>query len=276
MDGYCLLKKTVDKSLLVDGFTIPVAFQNVFFQQLGFKLAHGESRQITIMIDGTEYQVKLANIAFDSSKFDHPELLQVRYGSKSPIAIHFQQCFKQTANLIREHYEMRSGSERFKPSKDSAEYIAVYSTPLKGVLMVDCITHEEYQQQTAELGKMDELLLENAIDLEARIELKESTKKIRRLTKSIGDSLKLVYGYRCQICGQYIGEPYGSTVIHAHHIDYFVKSMNNNADNILIVCPNHHAIIHDRNPVFDRQTIQYKYPNGYSEGLRLNKHLKAI
>lgn len=49
--------------------------------------------------------------------------------------------------------------------------------------------------------------------------------------------------------------------------------MNNDASNVLIVCPNHHGIIHDRNPVFDFQKKIYRYPNGYQEGLKLNLHI---
>ena len=35
---------------------------------------------------------------------------------------------------------------------------------------------------------------------------------------------------------------YGSHIVEAHHIDYFVSSLNNDASNQLIVCPNHHSI----------------------------------
>ena len=97
--------------------------------------------------------------------------------------------------------------------------------------------------------------------------------KVRKMNRAIGDGLKQLYGYRCQICGAFIGEKYGSSLIHAHHIEYFTKSMNNDARNVLIVCPNHHGIIHDRNPVFDFQKKIYRYPNGYQEGLKLNLHI---
>ncbi|MCM1566684.1 MAG: hypothetical protein FNP40_15475 [Dehalobacter sp. 4CP] len=68
--------------------------------------------------------------------------------------------------------------------------------------------------------------------------------KFRKLNRKIGENLKLLYGYRCQICGQYVGAEYGAKVAEAHHIDYFVQSLNNDANNQLIVCPNHHSIIH--------------------------------
>ena len=88
-----------------------------------------------------------------------------------------------------------------------------------------------------------------------------------------GENLKLLYGYRCQLCGQLIGEEFGSHIAEAHHIDYFVNSLNNDTGNQMIVCPNHHRIIHDANPVFDRRRRMYVYANGVEQRLVLNKHL---
>ena len=85
----------------------------------------------------------------------------------------------------------------------------------------------------------------------AGIQTNQRLLKIRKLNRLIRENLKLLYGYRCQICGQLIGEGYGSHMAEAHHIDYFVNSLNNDASNQMIVCPNHHSIIHDANPVFD-------------------------
>ena len=82
-----------------------------------------------------------------------------------------------------------------------------------------------------------------------------------------------MYDYRCQICGQRVGELYDSHVVESHHIDYFVKSLNNDMNNIMIVCPNHHNIIHDVNPFFDRGKKVFIYNNYYKEGLILNYHL---
>lgn len=52
-----------------------------------------------------------------------------------------------------------------------------------------------------------------------------------------------------------------------------VKSLNNDASNQIIVCPNHHSIIHDVDPVFDRERLLYIYSNGFEEKLVLNQHL---
>ena len=115
-------------------------------------------------------------------------------------------------------------------------------------------------------------LYKKEIDWSAIIE-KAGIVKIRNLDRSIADSLKNAYGFRCQICGLLVGERYNTAVIHAHHIEYFSLSMNNNIDNILIICPNHHGIIHATNPEFDKTSKAFTYPNGYTEGLKINIHL---
>ena len=99
----------------------------------------------------------------------------------------------------------------------------------------------------------------DVIDENAAIQEMERVVRIRKLNRKIGDNLKQLYDCRCQICGRRMGEDYGSDVCEAHHIDYFVNSLNNDAGNQLIVCPNHHSIIHDVNPVFDRKTLTYTY-----------------
>lgn len=113
----------------------------------------------------------------------------------------------------------------------------------------------------------------DVIDDTAGINLRTEIVKVRKLNKKIGDSLKEHYAYKCQICGAYIGEKYGSHIVEAHHIDYFVNSLNNDITNLLIVCPNHHSIIHDTNLVFDRLRLLYIYKNGFEQRLVLNQHL---
>ena len=113
----------------------------------------------------------------------------------------------------------------------------------------------------------------DVVDKCATIFAAERIIKIRKLNKKIGDNLKLLYEYHCQICGRHIGEEYGSQIVEAHHIEYFIHSLNNDSQNLIIVCPNHHSIIHDTNAVFNRSKLLYLYPNGKQEGFALNRHL---
>ena len=110
-------------------------------------------------------------------------------------------------------------------------------------------------------------------DENAGVAISDRHVKIRKLNQKIGENLKLLYGYRCQICGKLVGEEFGAQIAEAHHIDYFVKSLNNDASNQMILCPNHHSIIHDANPTFQRRRMMYVYPNGAEQKIVLNRHL---
>lgn len=68
------------------------------------------------------------------------------------------------------------------------------------------------------------------------------------------------------------GEKYDAEVVEAHHINPFVKTLNIDALNQIIICPNHHRIIHFTNPIFDRNKLSFSYPNGCEEKVILNRH----
>lgn len=270
-----LLQKEVDKSVLYQGLTIPQMFQDLFFERIGFRLSHGEKRKIKILLLGEIYEAELWNQGFDQNKFSrHKDIVQIRYTEKSPLAKKMREQFACSYQNVLEFRSVPENKRKvWKPVESEKEYVVLYSTPEIGTIFMDCISKNEYAEETKELSRFAEVDFELAIDQNATILIETGVKKVRRLSKAIGNSLKILYGYRCQICGQFIGEQYGSELIHAHHIDYFTKSLNNNANNIMIVCPNHHGIIHDRNPIFDWSNKVYKYPNGYCEGLKLNVHL---
>lgn len=99
------------------------------------------------------------------------------------------------------------------------------------------------------------------------------TVKIRKLDRTIGENLKCLYDFKCQICGACVGARYNTTVIHTHHIEYFSKSLSNDANNIMVICPTHHTIIHTTNPSFSRKDLTFTYRNGFTEGLAVNMHL---
>ena len=123
--------------------------------------------------------------------------------------------------------EFRSNPENkrkvWKPAADKREVLVLYATPEKGTIFMDAISQSEYAEETKALSRLNEIDFELAIDQNATILIETRVCKVRRLSKAIGNSLKIVYGYRCQICGQYIGEQYGSDLIHTHHIDYFTS-----------------------------------------------------
>jgi predicted HNH restriction endonuclease len=59
----------------------------------------------------------------------------------------------------------------------------------------------------------------------------------------------------------------------AHHIIQFIETQNNNADNLIVLCPNHHRIIHTAKPIFDYAEKAFIYNNSLVETLKINDHL---
>ena len=109
-------------------------------------------------------------------------------------------------------------------------------------------------------------------DRNARIELRHVLTKIRKLDRSIGKALKQLYDYRCQICCFSSVNPYGAAVAECHHISPFVKSLNNNPDNLMILCANHHRLCHASRALISHDRRQVIYRNGHTDNLQLVKH----
>jgi len=272
-----IYKKEIDWSALHLGLNIPISLQDVFYSNLNLRLKKGEKKTIKLLIDGIEYPVALTNIAFDEKKYPtHKDLLQIRYTPNSKIAQKLREVFNSSYTYLRSEKEkLINKKKQLVVPENIREYMAIYSTAFDDVFSVECITHDDVVETKKAFRNFDELEIEQILQTKDNPALikKQTMSKIRKLDKTIGDNLKIIYGYKCQICGLFIGERYDATVIHTHHIEYFSVSLNNNADNIMVICPNHHGIIHAVKPDFDKVKKAFRYPNGYVEGLKLNLHL---
>ena len=272
-----IYKKEIDWSALHFGVNIPVSLQNVFYENIKIKLNKGQSKKIKLIVEDVEYEVVLTNIYFDETKYPtHKELLQIRWTENSEIAKKLRTIFYSSYDyLFIEKQNLTNKKQQLSVPENMREYLAIYSTGFDDVFLVECITANEIQETKDAIHNYDELEIEQILQTQdnSSIVQKLKTVKIRKLDRTIGENLKFIYGYKCQICGHYIGENYNAKVIHTHHIEYFSVSLNNSADNIMVICPNHHSIIHATNPIFDRKIKLFNYPNGYSEGLKLNLHL---
>ena len=113
----------------------------------------------------------------------------------------------------------------------------------------------------------------NYEDNTATIFLTDTVIARRKYNKNIIKQLKELYQYSCQICLFQSVSIYGKAIAEAHHINHFIESHNNNSDNIIILCPNHHRIMHVLKPIFNRERLEFEFSNGYKETLTLNYHL---
>jgi len=88
----------------------------------------------------------------------------------------------------------------------------------------------------------------------------------------LADSLKSYYENRCQVCGQDFLPEYGVAFAETHHIQYLSQGGPDVSGNIVVLCPNHHRIVHATAARFNRQSLTYEYPNGLREPLILPDH----
>ena len=272
-------KKEIDWSILMEGFTLPLDNQVIFLRNMENFLQRGQSKIIHFFMNGKTYDAKIVNMN-NSVEKRKKDAYQIRYPRNGELSQALQQYFFKSMSYIKMIRESRDPKDRsyIKVPDGLKEYLAIYTTEYEDTFLLEPIAQDDFQVMKKAIQGMRERTVENEIEYEMEdkssgIEKRLQIVKIRKLNRKIGENLKLLYGYRCQICGQVIGEKYGSHIAEAHHIDYFVNSLNNDANNQMIVCPNHHSVIHDANPVFDRRRMVYGFDNGVEERIILNKHL---
>ena len=272
-------KKEIDWSTLMEGFTLPLDNQVIFLRNMENFLQRGQSKIIHFFMNGKTYDAKIVNMN-NSIEKRKKDAYQIRYSRNGELSQALQQYFFKSMSYIKMIRESRDPKDRsyIKMPDGLKEYLVIYTTEYEDTFLLEPITQDDFQVMKKAIQEMRERTVENEIEYEMEdkssgIEKKLQIVKIRKLNRKIGENLKLLYGYRCQICGQVIGEKYGSHIAEAHHIDYFVNSLNNDANNQMIVCPNHHSVIHDANPVLDRRRMVYRFDNGVEETIRINKHL---
>lgn len=273
-------KQEINWSLLTEGITLPVENQVVFGRIMNRYLTKGEQKPIKIFLNGKSYDAKVVNVNFDKKFNRKTDVIQIRYPRNGDLARELQQIFASSYNFFSNARKIRPEGSRSIPKlpEDAKEYLAIYTTEYDDTYEFDTIGATDIEAVKQDVAGKSEYLYEANYDIDmedttSTIKEVQGVYKVRKLNCKIGDNLKLLYGYRCQICGQLIGEEYDSHVAEAHHIDYYVNSLNNDASNQMIVCPNHHRIIHDADPVFNRIGLKYVYKNGLEEPLRLNQHL---
>ena len=274
-------KKEVDWSLFNYGLNIPIQHQVKFKQIAGRFIERGESKPITLYLNGRSYKARLNNLKIDAKYGNHADMVQIRYSGNSDIANALRGCFNRSYAYIKRIKDMQAKrSKNHVPLPDEMkEYLAIYTTEYDDSYILEPIVASDLEAYRSSIENQKERIVEAAIgydvtDPNAGFAENERLTRIRKLNRKIGENLKILYNYRCQICGKTIGEEYGSHIAEAHHIDYYVNSLNNDSNNQMVVCPNHHSIIHNANPRFDRKRMMYLYPNGVEQRIVVNLHLR--
>jgi 5-methylcytosine-specific restriction enzyme A len=224
-DSCYVYKKEVDWSLLHEGLSIPLTIQVVFQKNIEKFLKRGQSKDIYIALENKTYKAKLKNQTFNVEQYgDRADILQIRFSPQSELACEFRKLFDSSYQFIKEERDkiMGQGKKPIKIPTNKKEFLAIYTTPYEDTYYVECITVQDMEQFDKMIVNEDEELYEKAINLplydhNAGVERILRDSKIRKLNRSIGDSLKQLYEYKCQICGQNFGSPYDANIVEAHH-----------------------------------------------------------
>jgi len=280
-NNWYVYKKEVDWSVLHQGISIPVTIQIVFHNSVKKFLPRGQSTDIYLVLEGKTYKAKLVNQKFDEKKYPgRSDILQIRYNPQSEIAERLRTIFAVSYRyILKQRNNLPESSRKYvRIPEEQREYLAIYTTEYPDTYLLECITQEDKKLIKETMDNEDEQKYEasvnyNIIDQNTTIATLNQIVKIRKLNRAIGETLKYLYNYRCQICGENVSARYGVNIVESHHIDPFVESLNNNAENQLIICPNHHRIIHRARPVFYRRKLIFVYHNGLEERIVLNQHL---
>lgn len=101
---------------------------------------------------------------------------------------------------------------------------------------------------------------------------------VQKLSRSkvLSRQIHQMYQGRCQICG--FDPPvlvYGVEACQSHHLTYLSRGGDDSLDNIVLLCPNHHNVIHATEAVFDFRDLSFVFAPHHRERLTLNSHLNA-
>ena len=274
-------QKIIDRSTLREGFQIPVEFHPLLEMSPGGLPTHGCMQTIKLLIDGKEYDALLKNQGFDRQKYaDHSNVVQIRYTVNSPLAVRLREIFSATWEYVERVKALPENQGRkltIRVPEEQQEYLTLNTTDLPNVFVVDYVTARQKVEAEDEVRQFNELDFETTFipreDSSAGYAYSAAIRKIRRLDRSIGDSLKRLYDYRCQMTGERIGEAYGTAVVEAHHLVPFTQSMNNDSSNIIILSPTYHRIVHSAGADWLPEERAFHFPNGLTERVLLNRHL---
>lgn len=221
----------------------------------------------------TDNNRKATILAYYFSKFDRDAMKALGYSTLTEAFGDLSLKFGKDNHYLklrRDEFDPLTGSHRVGFNKRMPNSVVLADNEI--------ITIEEHERQQAR--KIIHGCSED--ELEAIINGKDSTAHIIKTIKEsknrvfdpkIQQSLKGLYEYRCQICGARAIEMYGVDVSEAHHIQPFSLTANNDAKNVMIVCPDHHRIIHKAKPVFNYDLKTFLYGNSREDRLMYNIHL---
>lgn len=238
--------------------------------------------------DGKAYYL-LARLVVRSKTHNHPTFRYGKYRVWGDLTAskYFRVGTKEASELLR-RLPFRGGKVIGETSSSLAQHFqTMRELSEEGTAMLAAWTQDlpledkAYQTLPEELleeairqgsDAVRKLIRESPIGIaEYRVEqLVQQPSRSRTLARQIHE----IYQGRCQICGFDPLLIYHVDVCHAHHLVYLSRGGEDTLDNIVLLCPNHHSVIHGTEAVFDFGDLSFIFATNHREPLRLNQHLR--
>lgn len=270
-----ILKRSVGWSMLQYELTIPAKELDLYYAVSGRELPVGSRHNIKLIVNGKMFDAHFRNEAFDRNLFNHKDIVMLSYGMD--VRRELQTIFKDTYDKMLAIKAKLPARARMPEVGDIEEYIVLSATSDPDVYSMDCVTKSDKAELEDSLRNIEEEQFEGQYlpltDPGAGYTYSNSIHKVRKLDRDIGDSLKRLYNYTCQMTGERVGEEHDALVVEAHHIIPFTESMNNDTSNIIILSPSYHRIVHKAKPEWLPDKLAFQFPNGLVERVKVNLHL---
>ena len=233
-------------------------------------------------------------IAYYLSEYDMAAIDKLGYTSRSDAFRQIGQLFGKSNNYLkrlRDEYDVVTSSSRNgqcnRPPRERIIKTAAHMQQFSFDEITDIVTSiihnasNDIQNEITDvldcnISNMSEEELESIINFKddiAGIKVTNAQISQRVYNTRIIKQLKRLYKGSCQICGHTPFEEYIDNICDVHHIEYFASSQNNNTSNLIVVCPNHHRLIHKLNPVYDKEQLCFIFSDGSKVKIKLNYHL---
>ena len=237
-------------------------------------------------------------IAYYLSEYDIDAVNKLGYSSRSEAFKKIGCLFGKNNNYLkrlRDEYDVVTSSHRNgqcnRPPRDriikTQQHLKTFSFDeiseivialIENNTIIDDSVIEDENILTVETENLSEEELEYIInfkDEKAAIRVSNGQNRRRVYKTSIIRQLKRLYKGKCQICGDKTFAQFGVDISEVHHVKYFSTSQNNDSINLMVLCPNHHRLIHKLNPTFDVQRQVFTFANGAVLKIVLDHHLSG-
>ncbi|WP_231699370.1 HNH endonuclease [Limnochorda pilosa] len=116
------------------------------------------------------------------------------------------------------------------------------------------------------------MVRETAADLDVRQAYLYRPARVAR-SQALARELYQLYEGRCQLCGMDPGKRLGAEISQAHHVVWLSRGGDDELENLVLLCPNHHRSVHVVDAPLDYRGPAFLFPNGVREEVRINRHL---